>query len=96
VSERRPYTRYDCETWPDGGTLTVDGEEIPVPRGGIVCGVSTDDNRDSGYAGCEYADWSTWARNRAAFDRIVGVSRRGMLHDVTVTLDGERLGEVPA
>lgn len=89
---RRPYTRYDCySVTAKPVTIDVDGEPVVVPIGGFICQVVTDDNRDSGYPNSEYAGWSTWARDRAIFDRLIGRSRRGVLHDVTVTLDGEVL-----
>jgi hypothetical protein len=91
MSERRPFTRYECSSVESGLTIVVDGEEVYVPAGGFICDVSTDDNRDSGYPGSEYASWQTWARNRSSFDRLVGKSRIGILHDVTVELDGVRI-----
>lgn len=86
----RPYTRYYCYSVTEPITIELSdaGGVVTVPAGGFVCDVSTDDNRDSGYAGSDYAGWRTWARDRAMFDRLVGRSRRGVLHDVTVELDG--------
>lgn len=91
MSDRRPYTKYHCESVDSEITVDVAGGTIVIPAGGFICHVETDDNRDSGYPGTEYASWTTWARDRAAFDYLIGKSRRGVLHDVTVTLDGVEL-----
>jgi hypothetical protein len=91
MNEQRPRVTYDCETVAAEQAIhTGDGELLMIPPAGIVCRAWTDDNGDSGYVG-EHATWIAWAPDRAAFDRIVGVSRRGVLHDVTVILDGEKL-----
>lgn len=84
--ETRPRTTYDCTTMPE--PFIWNGERHPA--GAILCSAWTNDNRDSGYIG-EEASWWTVCRDRAMFDRIVGKSRRGILHDVTVHLDGEVL-----
>lgn len=91
--DARPRTEYACTTLVE--EISVDDEFEPcgqrvLPAGSTLCEVWTNDNADSGYIG-EEAHWQTWATDRAAFDRLVGKSRRGILHDVTVELDGERI-----
>lgn len=93
MSDQRPRTTYHCTTFREAAHVPRrdDPTEIErVPAGGIVCEVWTNDNRDTGYVG-EEAAWTTICADRAMFDRIVGRSRRGIGHDVTVELDGERL-----
>lgn len=85
-----PFIRYDCETVENATAIEVDGERVEVPAGGIVCEVYTNDNDDDGSMRHE-ARWTTWAKDRAAFDRIVGKSRQGVISRCDVTLDGERV-----
>lgn len=89
-SLERAKQNYGCTTIGEPIEFEYEDERVSLPAGAILCEVWTNDNLDRGYPS-EDAAWKTWARDRAAFDRIVGKSRRGIGCDVTVILDGDRV-----
>ena len=87
-----PFIRYDCRTL-DVPERFVDDEagiDVELAPGAIVCDVYTNDNHERG-TGDDPESWRTFAKDRAAFDRIVGRSRQGVGMRCDVELDGRRI-----